>query len=95
MFAIIRWILITIFNLLPNSPFTMMLDMMEVDSSYLQYLNWFLPFDYIGKIMLAWIDCLIAYFVFLLIKWLMMKIIIGKLSTLGKFTDIFGGSGGA
>lgn len=94
MFGIIKWFIVTIFNLLPDSPFSNMLDMMEVDSSYLQYLNWFLPFDYIGNIMLAWIDCMVAYFIFLLIKWIIFNVILSKITSIGKIGDLIGGGSG-
>ena len=82
MFSIIKWFIVTLFNLLPDSPFSTMLDSMEVDTSYLQYLNWFLPFDYIGNIMLAWLNCMLVYFIFLIIKGLVFNVIISKISSL-------------
>lgn len=93
MFNIIRWLFLAVFNLLPDSPFASTLDMMEVDSSYLQYLNWFLPLDYIGKIMLAWLDCILAYFIFLVVRYIIVKVILGRLNTIIDFGDLLSGAG--
>lgn len=92
MLAIIKWIIISLFNLLPDSPFSQMLDSMEVDSSYLQYMNWFLPFDYIGYIMLAWIDCILAYIAFLLIRRIVFNFILGKIIAVGTAGGMGGGA---
>lgn len=90
MFGIIKWLIVNVVNLLPDSPFSQMLDSMEVDRSYMQYMNWFLPFDYIGVIMLAWLNCMFIYFIFLLIRWIIFKKIIGHLTDFS-FSDLING----
>lgn len=74
MFAFIKWLITTIYNLLPDSPFSQMIDNMELNQDFMQYLNWFLPIDIIGTMLLAWLDCILFYIVFRLVTWIMKKI---------------------
>ena len=81
MIALIKWVVMTIYNILPNSPFTHMVDELELDRDFLQYVNWFLPLDIVGNMILAWLDCLLAYIVFKLVATIIFKIIIKKIAT--------------
>lgn len=90
MITLIKWIVLVIFNLLPDSPFSLMLDQLSLDGDMLQYLNWFLPLDIIGNMMLAWLDCMLAYVIFKII-WMIVKVLLlskikglASLLTLGK-----------
>lgn len=75
MISLIKWVVMTIFNILPDSPFTHMVDELELDRDFLQYVNWFLPLDIVGNMILAWLDCLLLYVVFYIV-WLIIKLII-------------------
>lgn len=68
MISLIKMIIISVFNLLPNSPFQQMFDSLMLDWDFMQYLTWFLPFDICANMMLAWLDCMLVYYVFMLSK---------------------------
>ncbi len=68
MISLIKMIIIAVFNLLPNSPFQQMFDSLMLDWDFMQYLTWFLPFDICANMMLAWLDCMLVYYVFMLSK---------------------------
>lgn len=68
MISLIKMIIIAVFNLLPNSPFQHMFDSLMLDWNFMQYLTWFLPFDICANMMLAWLDCMLVYYVFMLTK---------------------------
>ena len=76
MIALIKWVVLTIFNILPDSPFTHMVDELELNRDFLQYVNWFLPLDIVGNMILAWLDCLLLYVVFFIV-WKIIKLLIG------------------
>ena len=68
MISLIKMIIIAVFNLLPNSPFQKMFDSLMLDWDFMEYLTWFLPFDICANMMLAWLDCMLVYYVFMLTK---------------------------
>lgn len=68
MISLIKMIIIAVFNLLPNSPFQQMFNSLMLDWDFMQYLTWFLPFDICANMMLAWLDCMLVYYVFMLTK---------------------------
>lgn len=68
MISLIKMIIIAVFNLLPNSPFQQLFDSLMLDWDFMQYLTWFLPFDICANMMLAWLDCMLVYYVFMLTK---------------------------
>lgn len=76
MIALIKWVILTIFNILPDSPFSHMVDELELNRDFLQYVNWFLPLDIVGNMIIAWLDCLLAYVIFYIV-WKIIKLLIG------------------
>lgn len=68
MISLIKMIIIAVFNMLPNSPFQQMFDSLMLDWDFMEYLTWFLPFDICANMMLAWLDCMLVYYVFMLTK---------------------------
>ena len=89
MFAFIKWLIMTIYNLLPDSPFQQMIENMELNQTYMEYVNWFLPIDIIGVMMLAWLDCILIYIVFRLVLWIMTKLVTLFISLVGNFAEFF------
>ena len=69
--------------MLPSSPFRGMFDSASVDSSFLATLNWFLPFDTCANMMLTWLDCVMAYYVFVIVKKLLFDVILSKVFSAG------------
>lgn len=63
---LIKILLLKILSLLPDSPFSDLFD--EMDTSFFQYLNWFLPLDICLNIFLAWISAMLAVLLILLVK---------------------------
>lgn len=60
-------ILRSIYNLLPDSFIQsaglISSEDMELIANYLNYLNWFIPFDIASKIMTGWLLCVLSYYV--------------------------------
>lgn len=75
MISLIKMIVISIFNLLPNSPFQTMFDELMIEWDFMEYLTWFLPFDICANMMLAWLDCMLVYYVFMLTKKIILMVI--------------------
>lgn len=89
MIAILKWIIVSIYNILPDSPFAQMVDNLELQQDFLQYLNWFLPIDIMGNMLLAWLDCMLLYAVFRLV-WKIINIIKNLLfSAIGMLFKLF------
>lgn len=76
MIALLKILIIGIFNLLPTSPFTEMIDGAFDEADFLPYLNWFLPFDICGNMMLAWLNCVLVYYGFVLVKKIILDYLI-------------------
>lgn len=74
---IIKILLMKIFSLLPDSPFQQGLS--EMDTSTIPSLNWFLPLDICANITLAWLACLLVYYIFMMVKNLIYAFIKSKL----------------
>lgn len=74
MINLIKWLILTIYNILPDSPFQSMVDSLDIDYTYMQYLNWFLPVDIAANMFLAWLDCILVYVVFSFAIYLAKKI---------------------
>ena len=91
MIKLIKWVVLVIFNLLPDSPFQTMIDQLSVDGDILQYLNWFLPLDIVGTMMLAWLDCMRAYILFKIIWMIVKAFLLSKLKLLGSFSSLISG----
>lgn len=79
MISLIKWVLITICNVLPESPFTNLIDNLYFNPTYLKYLNWFLPIDLVGTMFTAWVSCILVYIVFRIIWKIIVNIILKKL----------------
>lgn len=79
MFKIIEVIVIEIFNLLPDSPFRTMIDGVVYEVDFLPTLNWFLPFDICSQLTLAWLECILAYYLFAMVKKIVMDYLIGQI----------------
>lgn len=78
MIALIKWVVLVIFNILPDSPFQQMLGQLSVEGDFLEYLNWFLPLDIVGNMMLAWLDCMLLYLVFKIVWKIVVGILLSK-----------------
>ncbi len=83
MINILKIIFIAIFELLPTSPFQVMFDQLMTDFDFLPYLNWFLPFDTCSVMMLAWLDCVLVYYAFVLTKKIVVDFVLQKVVSAG------------
>ena len=96
MISILKIIMIAIFEMLPTSPFPSMFDSVVVDSTFLSTLNWFLPFDICANMMLTWLNCILVYYAFVVIKKIVLDILVDKIiSAGGGLIGAIGGMGGA
>lgn len=92
MIKLIKWVLLTIISLLPDSPFTSVIDNLTMDGFTLEYLNWFLPLDIAAVMVLAWVQCMGLYLVFVILKEIIVKLILKKITGLiGVVGSILGG----
>lgn len=82
MIKLIKWVLLTIISLLPDSPFTSIIDNLTMDGFTLEYLNWFLPLDIAAVMVLAWVQCMGLYLVFVILKEIIVKLILKKITGL-------------
>ncbi len=80
-FNVIIWLL----SKLPDDPFKSVVDGVVYDIDFLPQLNWFVPFDICSSIMLAWLDCVFFYILFIMVKAVVWDLIIKNL-LLKKFT---------
>ena len=78
MINILKIFILKVFSMLPDSPFQQAFS--EMDTSFMPSLNWFLPLDVCADITLAWLSCILGYFIFILIKGLVMTIIKSKIA---------------
>lgn len=62
MIQILKIIVMKIFSILPDSPFSDFFT--DLDTGYLTYLNFFLPVDICANIMLTWLACVLGVFLF-------------------------------
>ena len=96
MISILKIIMIAIFEMLPTSPFPSMFDSVVVDSTFLATLNWFLPFDTCANMMLTWLNCILVYYAFVIVKKIVLDILVDKIiSAGGALVGAAGGIGGA
>lgn len=79
--ALISLIITALYSILPSSPIQKAISDMDtgLDANMLAYLNWFIPFDNARDITLIWLNCILAYYAFTLVKKIVMDYIIGKL----------------
>lgn len=75
MIKIIKWLLLTLFNILPDSPFAKVAEELELQQDVMQYMNWFLPIDIVGNMFLAWLDCILLYVLFHIIVQILKSVI--------------------
>lgn len=83
---IIKIVLLKFFSILPDSPFSNMFS--DLDTGFMTYLNWFLPLDNCVLIIGIWIDCMIGYYIFVMV-WRISKAIFLKLITEFEFWEAF------
>lgn len=88
MINLIQIVIIAIFEILPDSPFRAMFDELMIEFDFLPFLNWFLPFDICANMMLAWLDCILIYYFFVMVKKIVWDLIMSKLVTLGSVASI-------
>ncbi len=81
MLKLLSLLILALYAILPTSPVQKALADMEtgMDANMLAYLNWFVPFDNARDITLVWLNCILAYYVYQMVKKIVMDYIIGKL----------------
>ena len=62
MIQILKVIVMKIFSIRPDSPFSDLFS--DMDTGFLTYMNFFLPVDICSNIMLTWLACVLAIFLF-------------------------------
>lgn len=77
--AFLSLIITALYAILPTSPIQKAVAELDMDVNTLAYINWFIPFDNARDITLIWLNCILAYYAFTLVKKIVMDYIIGKL----------------
>lgn len=80
MVNLIKILLIKIFGLFPDSPFSEYMEGM--DTTFFVYLNWFFPLDTILNMFLIWVNCVLIVLVLMLIKKYLLDKLLGLLASL-------------
>ena len=78
MINILKIIILKVFSVLPDSPFQQAYA--DMDMSFFPSLNWFLPLDICANITLAWLSCILGFYIFMLIKGIVMTVIKSKVA---------------
>lgn len=80
MLNILKSFFTKIYDLLPGSPFqAFFADKSEILEDILGWLNWFIPFDLCFKITEAWVIAVAAYYLFMVIKKIILDLVIAKI----------------
>lgn len=77
--ALLSLLITALYAILPTSPIQKAMAELNVEADTLAYVNWFIPFDNARDITLIWLNCILAYYAFTLVKKIVMDYIIGKL----------------
>ena len=83
MIKLITILILKIFSILPDSPFSGFFA--DMDTGFLEYLNWFLPLDVCLNMMIAWVDCVLFVFIVLVIKKYIIDAAIQFITSLASF----------
>lgn len=83
MMNLIKILLLKIFGLFPDSPFTQ--QVMDIDVTYLQYLNWFFPLDVCLDLTLIWANCMLLVLVLKILFKILWDVLITKLMSFVPF----------
>lgn len=75
-------------------PFTRVIDGLSVDGFTLEILNWFLPLDIAAVMFYAWVTCMGLYLVFVIVKDIIIKLILKKITGLIGVVGSFLSGGG-
>lgn len=78
MINLIKIIVFAIFSILPDSPFHAMVDSVIFGSDFLPFLNWYLPFDICASMTLSWLECVLLYYLFVMVKKVVYDFILNK-----------------
>lgn len=84
MIEIIKMMVLKLFNMLPDNPFSKYY--LTIDMTDYQYINWILPLDICSAIMLGWLACIIVYYIFIIVRWFVMQFI----TVIAKSVPLFG-----
>lgn len=79
MLKLLSILLIALYAILPTSPIQKAFAEMEMSVDFLGWLNWFIPFDIARTITLAWLSCILAYYVYNMARKVIMDFIVRKL----------------
>ena len=63
-----------VFALLPDSPFKEIIDSFVIEFKFIKYLNWFIPFDLFSSMMLSWLECVVIYYTFEFVRYVVDKL---------------------
>ncbi len=72
-------VIMALYAILPTSPIQSALEDASIEGDVLGWLNWFIPFDIASIITLAWLACILAYYLYVIVRKIIMQYIIGKM----------------
>ena len=91
MISILKLVIVSIINILPDSPFRAIIDGVLYEFDFATF-NWFLPFDICATMTLAWIDCIVLYYIYVVVKKVVLDFLIKKVFTAISIGSISGGA---
>lgn len=71
--------LMALYAILPTSPIQSALEEASIEGEILGWLNWMIPFDIASKVTLVWLGCILAYYLYQLVRKIIFEYIVDAL----------------
>lgn len=71
--------IMALYAILPTSPIQNALEDASIDGEILGWLNWLIPFDVASTISLVWLGCILAYYLYELVRKIVIEYIVEAL----------------
>lgn len=72
-------VIMALYAILPTSPIQSALEDASIEGEVLGWLNWFIPFDIASTITLVWLGCIVAYYLYILVRKIVIEYIVDAL----------------
>ena len=79
MLKLLSIVIMALYAILPTSPIQKALEDASIEGELLGWLNWLIPFDLASKITLIWLGCIVAYYIYILVRKIVMEYIVDAL----------------
>lgn len=79
MLNLLSLVIMALYAILPTSPIQNALEDASIEGELLGWLNWLIPFDIASKVTLVWLGCIIAYYLYELVRKIVIEYIVDAL----------------